>query len=78
MLRVPTDRKGEFVTLKHFRFTTPHLDLLERLINDCERDRDLRNLTLPIELPGNRAATIPIFRLVFDRREIHDLNPEER
>lgn len=84
MLRVPTDKEGEIVSLKFFRNKADHVELLRMLVVASERDNDLRNFPLPctfererMDGPG-RDGVIPIFRIRFEVKMIRALNPEGR
>lgn len=79
MLRVPTDKKDEIVALKFFRNAASHIELLNAFFNACGKDRDLPNFPMPcVYEKDGRDGTIPIFRINFDRKLIHELNPEGR
>ena len=81
MLRVPTDKKGEFVAFKWLQPTTAHVDFLEKLFRLCAADDILRNLPLACLYkqgpndPG-KEGHIALYRIVLDRGMIRHLNPE--
>ncbi len=82
MLRVPTEKKDEIVALKHFRNAASHIELLGVFLTAFAKDNDLLNFPLPCFYEekggGKREGTIPVFRIIFDRKLIRELNPEGR
>lgn len=70
-MRVRLDDGKTVVTLKHFRYTSAHIDLLRTI------QRETENLELLAIGPDNRPRVIPAFKLNLDYEEIRFLNPNQ-
>lgn len=70
-MRVRLTGNRDVITLKHFRYSNAHRELLALM------QREVENLELVATTARGATIRVPIFRLNLDYEELRFLNPSE-